>query len=525
MMMKKVILLLLLLTTTPLFARGKLQGTVERGGLMRAVVSATGIISGLGSGTLASLNRVYPSATVTVYNAGTLTLATLYNNVAGTTLSNPFSADTTGAWFFWAEDGSYDVQFSNGGITAPWTLTGLVVNGQGGTFGVGSHTGFQEPASFATPSSLGVVDGSSSTPSTNVNPEVTITRVSSQNSTPGVPQVAMHFTKAGGTGGMEGLSLWMNQTAPYAANQGSVGIYVRGAESSVPVFPNLNAFWGVVSELQRFVRVEQNAAEFDASTVFSMAVTAATNATPIQITISVAYDLRTGDTVLISGVGGNAAANGTWTITRVSTTQFTLNGSVGSGAYTSGGTVVLNAQADYSTGDGNRTMALQLVGKGVSKNTVGLGIAASAGAEFYNGITVAAGSIDSNGAAFKSDADVVGVNLKGAVATRRRDVTLVNGNNNNIAIGGSGFIRTSGPSGAFQITGFTGGIDGRILEGYIIGGTLTVAHLNSGGGASAAGSQTATLTGAGITCTAGLAWVRFVYDAASSAWIFTQRTC
>jgi hypothetical protein len=54
------------------------------------------------------------------------------------------------------------------------------------------------------------------------------------------------------------------------------------------------------------------------------AITGATNATPV-----------------VAGVGGNTAANGTWTITRIDANSFSLTGpvaAVGNGAYTSGGT-------------------------------------------------------------------------------------------------------------------------------------------------------------------------------------------
>lgn len=72
----------------------------------------------------------------------------------------------------------------------------------------------------------------------------------------------------------------------------------------------------------------------------ALTVTAATNATPIAITTSTPHLLVTGDQVTITGVQGNTAANGanrTVTVTGAST--FTINGSAGSGAYTSGGSV------------------------------------------------------------------------------------------------------------------------------------------------------------------------------------------
>lgn len=67
-------------------------------------------------------------------------------------------------------------------------------------------------------------------------------------------------------------------------------------------------------------------------------VTNATNATPIEITVSGAHLFGDDDFVTIDGVVGNTAANGGWTITVTSSTKFTLSSSVGNGAYVSGGT-------------------------------------------------------------------------------------------------------------------------------------------------------------------------------------------
>ena len=68
-------------------------------------------------------------------------------------------------------------------------------------------------------------------------------------------------------------------------------------------------------------------------------VTAASNAGPIVITTSAAHNLFTGAAVTITGVLGNPAANGSWVVTVLTPTTFSLNGSVGNGVYTSGGTV------------------------------------------------------------------------------------------------------------------------------------------------------------------------------------------
>jgi hypothetical protein len=65
-------------------------------------------------------------------------------------------------------------------------------------------------------------------------------------------------------------------------------------------------------------------------------ITGATNATPIVIT-SAGHGLTSGSVVTISGVGGNTAANGTAAVTRIDADTFSLDGSSGNGAYTSGG--------------------------------------------------------------------------------------------------------------------------------------------------------------------------------------------
>lgn len=105
-----------------------------------------------------------------------------------------------------------------------------------------------------------------------------------------------------------------------------------------PPFSFNQRFLGT-SQLLRVGRA--NFGNFTLSTeeVTSRTITAATNASPIQITTSVGTSLATGQTVTISGVAGNTAANGTFKITVVNSTTFTLDGSTGNGTYTSGGTV------------------------------------------------------------------------------------------------------------------------------------------------------------------------------------------
>ena len=66
-------------------------------------------------------------------------------------------------------------------------------------------------------------------------------------------------------------------------------------------------------------------------------VSGATNATPIVLTVT-GTTLVTGDVAVVSSVGGNTAANGTFTVS-VAGNNVTLIGSDGNGAYTSGGKI------------------------------------------------------------------------------------------------------------------------------------------------------------------------------------------
>ena len=78
-------------------------------------------------------------------------------------------------------------------------------------------------------------------------------------------------------------------------------------------------------------------------------VAGATNATPILITTNAPHNLANGAPVIIYGVSGNTAANGTFTITPASATTFTLNGSTGNGNYNGGGTVIPIDQRLYTS--------------------------------------------------------------------------------------------------------------------------------------------------------------------------------
>lgn len=78
----------------------------------------------------------------------------------------------------------------------------------------------------------------------------------------------------------------------------------------------------------------------------TFAVSNASNTNPVTITTTGAHRLATGDRVVISGVGGNAASNGTWEVTKTGANTFTIP-VTGNGTYSGGGSVIQLCEAIY----------------------------------------------------------------------------------------------------------------------------------------------------------------------------------
>ncbi len=84
-----------------------------------------------------------PSATITVRDAGTANLSTIFSDNSSTPKGNPFTADSNGYWFYYAANGRFDITFSGGGIPTPYTLSDfLLVDSQS----IGSIGGVAGPA-------------------------------------------------------------------------------------------------------------------------------------------------------------------------------------------------------------------------------------------------------------------------------------------------------------------------------------------------------------------------------------------
>ncbi len=115
------------------YARARASGFCDNGGVQLSVTGFPAAV--VTPKTLGS----YPGCTVTVYATGTLNLSSIYSDNSGTSKANPFTADaTTGAWFFYADNGRYDVRLSAGGIPTPFTLGDIPLMDPTGTLGNGT---------------------------------------------------------------------------------------------------------------------------------------------------------------------------------------------------------------------------------------------------------------------------------------------------------------------------------------------------------------------------------------------------
>lgn len=111
-------------------ARAIVQGFAEQGGYK---IVTDGRVS------TTTAQRSFPGCQVDVFLAGTSTPASIFSDVGGTPKANPFVASADGYWFFWADDGSYDVRFSGAGITTPFTLFNFVIGQSGALNDPGSN--------------------------------------------------------------------------------------------------------------------------------------------------------------------------------------------------------------------------------------------------------------------------------------------------------------------------------------------------------------------------------------------------
>lgn len=112
-------------------------------------------------------------------------------------------------------------------------------------------------------------------------------------------------------------------------------------------------------------------------------ITGASNTTPIVIT-SANHGLETGNRVTNSAVGGNTAANGDFTITKIGNDTFSLDGSAGIALYTTGGqwhvsglyklTIELDAGNGYEAGQVYFAVVTWIVSAVTYSKTISFGV-------------------------------------------------------------------------------------------------------------------------------------------------------
>lgn len=102
----------------PIEANSAARGWCEYG---NQTVSTGGLTS------TTTVQKSFPSCTVTVFLAGTATPATIFSDNAGspTPLANPFTAQSNGSWQFYAAQGLYDVVLSGASLPSSFTIAGV----------------------------------------------------------------------------------------------------------------------------------------------------------------------------------------------------------------------------------------------------------------------------------------------------------------------------------------------------------------------------------------------------------------
>lgn len=118
-------------------------------------------------------------------------------------------------------------------------------------------------------------------------------------------------------------------------------VIIRGAANQ-PIDPDSPPTYRVYSQSGVMTGMTGFLSQADTGTI-----TGASNASPIVIT-SNGHNRMTGDVVKISGVQGNTSANGSFVVTTIDANTFSLNGSAGNGAWTSGGVWHMAGVYQYS---------------------------------------------------------------------------------------------------------------------------------------------------------------------------------
>jgi hypothetical protein len=148
---------------------------------------------------------------------------------------------------------------------------------------------------------------------------------------------------------------------------------------------------------------------------------------------------------------------------------------------------------------------------GTSDTNVGLLVNATGGTTNVSGV-FQGGNVGVN-----TTAPAAYLDMNGDFATQYTSYTAANGVNNNISIGRWTFVRITGPTAAFSITGIAGGVDGKIVILYnSTSQSFTISNDNA---SSTAANRIWTLNSTGDIVISGKGCVKLIYSTLDSRWL------
>jgi hypothetical protein len=108
--------------------------------------------------------------------------------------------------------------------------------------------------------------------------------------------------------------------------------------------------------------------------------------------------------------------------------------------------------------------------------------------------------------------------VNGTFDTRSANIALVNARNDNVATPATALFRITGPTGAYQISGLSGGVDGRRIT--LINTVAQTLTLNNEDTNSTGQNRITTLTGSNLALAATrISTASLIYDATTTRWI------
>jgi len=221
--------------------------------------SSTGVISDDGALSGVTIaGSLITSGTVAAARLGLMTGDTGAGGASGA-VPTPAAGDAAASKFLKADGtwqvvstGSFVDLTTNQAVAGNKTLTGIT------TLGTGTHTGGSIFTPVSTPEFVSIASGTSATPSTNVAPAMTVSKIWNGAAAGGVGLVATFYgTHAGGAGAAEMVDIWARQTTA-----GSIsGMYVRAVGAIAGA--GQSHFAAAFSMEQDITNVDRSVAEFN----------------------------------------------------------------------------------------------------------------------------------------------------------------------------------------------------------------------------------------------------------------------